>query len=77
MDTNGAFGTPDWHMIFHPDRVVIETRTGDLIAEQANPRETFAGHAWETPGRRFSSGTSTGTPCASHSWLYEGSSHNV
>jgi hypothetical protein len=32
-----------------PDCVVIETRTGDLIAEQRNPRETFAGHAWETP----------------------------
>src|SRR5918993_963120 len=43
------FGNPDWHMLFEPDRVVIETRTGDLIAEQTNPRETFAGHAWGTP----------------------------
>jgi hypothetical protein len=31
------------------DRVVIETQAGEIIAEQENPRETFAGHAWETP----------------------------
>ena len=30
-------------------RVVIETQTGEVIAQQDNPRETFAGHAWETP----------------------------
>jgi hypothetical protein len=43
------FGNSDWHMIFGPDRVVIETHAGEIIAEQENPRETFAGHAWETP----------------------------
>src|SRR5688572_33172285 len=36
-------------MIYRPDRVVIETQAGEIIAEQENPRETFAGHAWETP----------------------------
>lgn len=42
------FGDPDWHMIYTPQRIAIETRAGALIAEQQNPRETFAGHAWET-----------------------------
>jgi hypothetical protein len=43
------FGNSDWHMIFEPDRAVIKTQAGEIIAEQKNPRETFAGHAWETP----------------------------
>jgi hypothetical protein len=43
------FGDPDWHMTYTPDRVVIETRTADIIAEQANPRDTFVGHDWTTP----------------------------
>lgn len=42
------FGNPDWHMIYTPQRVVIESQTGAIIAEQENPRETFAGHTWET-----------------------------
>ena len=43
------FGDPDWHMTYTPQRIAIETRAGSLVAEQQNPRETFAGHAWETP----------------------------
>ena len=43
------FGDPDWHMTYEPGRVAIETKAGEIIAEQANPRETFVGHAWETP----------------------------
>ena len=42
------FGEADWQMTYQPDRVVIETQTGKIIAEQQQPRETFAGHAWET-----------------------------
>ena len=42
------FGHDDWHMIYEPHRVVIATRAGDILARQDNPRETFAGHAWET-----------------------------
>ena len=42
------FGDADWHMTYQPDRVVIETRAGAIIAQQDNPRQTFAGHAWET-----------------------------
>ena len=43
------FGNPDWHMTYQPDRVAIETAAGDIVAEQLAPRETFDGHAWETP----------------------------
>jgi hypothetical protein len=43
------FGNPDWHMIYEPHHLVIETQAGELIAEQYEPRATFAGHGWETP----------------------------
>jgi hypothetical protein len=43
------FGQADWHMLYEPHRVVIETQAGDVIAKQDDPRETFAGHTWETP----------------------------
>jgi len=43
------FGDAQWHMIYRPDRVAIETKQGEIIAEQSNPRQTFAGHGWETP----------------------------
>jgi hypothetical protein len=42
------FGDPEWHMTYRPDRVVIATQAGETIAEQQHPRETFAGHLWET-----------------------------
>jgi hypothetical protein len=43
------FGDPDWHMTYQPDRVAIATSAGAIVAEQLAPRETFAGHSWETP----------------------------
>jgi hypothetical protein len=43
------FGNPDWHMIYEPHHLSIETQAGEIIAEQYEPRETFAGHTWETP----------------------------
>jgi hypothetical protein len=43
------FGNADWHMTYEPRRVVIESRAGEVIAAQDDPRVTFAGHAWETP----------------------------
>lgn len=42
------FGDPNWHMTYTPERVVIETEAGEIIAEQQNPRDTFAGHEWTT-----------------------------
>ncbi len=43
------FGDPGWHMDYEPGRVVIETAAGEVISAQDLPRETFAGHQWETP----------------------------
>lgn len=43
------FGQADWHMLYEPHRVVIETHAGETVAQQDNPRETFTGHEWETP----------------------------
>lgn len=43
------FGNANWHMTYEPNHVVIESGAGEVIAEQHNPRETFAGHTWETP----------------------------
>lgn len=45
----GPFGNPEWHMRYTPERIAVESHGGQLIAEQDNPRDTFAGHAWETP----------------------------
>jgi len=43
------FGDPGWHMTYTPDRVAIETRSGEIVAEQSDPRNTFVGHVWDTP----------------------------
>lgn len=43
------FGNVDWLMTYEPGRVVIESRAGEVIAAQDDPRETFAGHSWTTP----------------------------
>lgn len=43
------FGTPDGRMTYEPDRVAIDTVEGDVVAEQSAPRQTFAGHGWDTP----------------------------
>ena len=43
------FGKPDRHSSFQPDRVAIETSDGHLVEERANPRESFRGHAFDTP----------------------------
>src|SRR5207244_12957554 len=42
------FARPDWHMVFTPDRVVIETTTCDVVSERSNPRAAFRGHVLET-----------------------------
>jgi len=42
------FARSDWHMVFTPDRVVIETTTGDVVSERSNPRAAFRGHVLET-----------------------------
>ena len=43
------FGQPDWHTAFTPDRIAIETTTGDVVSERLDPRASFAGHVMNTP----------------------------
>ncbi|MBV7507907.1 hypothetical protein ABES02_01380 [Neobacillus pocheonensis] len=43
------FGQPDWKTAFTPDRIAIETLSGDVIREQDNPRTLFANHTMNTP----------------------------
>lgn len=47
--TVAPFGDPDWTMTWVPDRVVIEDKAGQVIAERDNPRQAFAGHGYDTP----------------------------
>jgi len=42
------FGQPDWHSVFRPDRVAIETVQGTVVQERTDPRATFAGHVMNT-----------------------------
>jgi hypothetical protein len=43
------FGQPNRHTSFQPNRVAIETSDGGVVEERFNPRESFNGHALETP----------------------------
>jgi len=46
---SAPFGRPDHRMIFTPERVVVETTSGAILAERSNPRDSFAGHTLRTP----------------------------
>src|SRR5687767_2701519 len=37
-----------WHTVYTPDRIAIETGTGDIVEELYNPRASYEGHKWET-----------------------------
>jgi hypothetical protein len=43
------FGQPDWRTDFTPDRIAIKASDGTIVAERADPRASFAGHAMDTP----------------------------
>jgi hypothetical protein len=43
------FGQSDWHMVFRPERVAVETTAGAVVDERANPRAAFDGHTLNTP----------------------------
>ena len=38
-----------WHTIYTPDRIAIETSKGDVVEEMYNPRLSYLGHTWSTP----------------------------
>jgi hypothetical protein len=43
------FGADDQQTAFTPERVAIEKLDGTVVSERFNPRESFAGHEFETP----------------------------
>ena len=47
-ESHHPFGTPDRRSAFTPQRVAIETTTGDVIEALDQPRASFAGHTLET-----------------------------
>jgi hypothetical protein len=49
----GRFGAPDRRVHFTPDRLVLETDTGEMIESRDSPRIAFAGHTNETPWDQF------------------------
>jgi hypothetical protein len=48
-ESHHPFGAPDRRSAFTPQRVAIETTTGDVIEALEQPRASFAGHTLETP----------------------------
>lgn len=47
--SHSPFGHPARRTSFEPDRVAIETESGDVIEERRNPRDSFHGHVLATP----------------------------
>ena len=45
----GPFGQADWHASFMPDRIAIETTTGNVVSARSDPRASFTGHVMDTP----------------------------
>jgi len=43
------FGADDQQTAFTPERIAVEKLDGTVVSERLNPRESFAGHALETP----------------------------
>ena len=43
------FGQANRHSSFQPERVAIEKNGGEVVEERASPRESFAGHKFDTP----------------------------
>jgi hypothetical protein len=45
----GRFGGPDQRVRFSPNRIVLETASGEPIELRENPRDAFRGHQNDTP----------------------------
>jgi hypothetical protein len=48
-ESHHPFGAPDRRSAFTPERVAIETTTGDVVETMDQPRASFADHTLETP----------------------------
>jgi hypothetical protein len=51
--TLGRFGAGDRQVRFTPDRLILETLSGDIIEVRDNPRGAFSGHDMSTPWDRL------------------------
>ena len=49
----GRFGGPDQRVRFSPNKLVLETASGEPIESRDNPREAFKGHQSDTPWDRL------------------------
>jgi hypothetical protein len=49
----GRFGGPDQRVRFSPNRIVLETASGEPTESRENPRGAFKGHQNDTPWDRF------------------------
>ena len=47
------FGGPDSHLVFAPNRLSIETATGEVVDSRDNPEAAFGGQVRETPWDRL------------------------
>jgi hypothetical protein len=43
------FGRSDWRTAFTPNRIAIESTSGEIVRECSEPRAAFAGHVMNTP----------------------------
>ncbi len=48
-ESHHPFGAPDRRSAFTPERVAIETTSGEVVEALDQPRASFAGHRLETP----------------------------
>jgi len=51
-ESHHPFGGPDRRSAFTPERVAVETTTGDVLETLEQPRASFAGHTLETQWTR-------------------------
>jgi hypothetical protein len=65
-ESHHPFGAPDRRSAFTPERVAIETSSGDVVEALEQPRASFAGHAFETPWTRLQLAYFVGTAM----WTY-------
>jgi hypothetical protein len=48
-ESHHPFGAPDRRSRFSPERIAVETTSGDVVEALEQPRASFAGHTLETP----------------------------
>ena len=61
--SHSPFGAPGLRDAYTPDRVAILNEADEVLEERRNPRDAFAGHAFDTPGTCCTPRTSPATPC--------------